>query len=554
MLRIYNTLTRSKEMFEPLSPGRVTFYNCGPTVYDYFHIGNARNFILADTIRRYLRFKGYEVKLVQNITDIDDKIIRKAAEEARPTTEIVEQFTRAYFEHTAALGIEPPDVSPRATEHIPQMIALIERLMQNGYAYQVDGDVFYRVRRFERYGNLSHRKIEDLREGERVEVDPRKESPLDFALWKSAKPGEPTWDSPWGPGRPGWHIECSVMSMAHLGETVDIHSGGSDLIFPHHENEIAQSEAATGKPFVRYWIHNAFLNISGEKMSKSLGNIVTIDQVLAACPPMAVRYFFLSAHYRRPMNYGRETLDESRKALERLVGGLETIEKVLALTSPTGESLATPLTKDDERALAAIAERFCEYMDDDFNSPRALSVLFDALGSLHEKRKQFESPKEGARLRAYARAAVEVIRNLGRVLGLDLSPGAVKPAEPIQAEPLLELIGTTLISARARSDEQVAGMVVERMARLGFEADESCDPPAWRSSQPRTQYSAPSTQHSALTAQALAESLVDVAVDIRNLARKQKQFALGDQIRAALAALGIALEDYRTGTIWRREM
>ncbi|KPL06114.1 cysteinyl-tRNA synthetase, partial [candidate division BRC1 bacterium SM23_51] len=236
MLRIYNTLTRRKEEFQPLDPPRVTFYNCGPTVYDYFHIGNARNFVLADLVRRYLRFKGYQVKFVQNITDIDDKIIRRAADEGRPTTEIVETYTRAYFDHVAALGVEPPDVCPRATEHISRMIALIQKLMEKGFAYQADGDVFYRVGRFAGYGKLSHKKIEDLREGERVEVDPRKEDPKDFDLWKAAKPGEPTWDSPWGPGRPGWHIECSVMAIEHLGETIDIHSGGSDLVFPHHEN------------------------------------------------------------------------------------------------------------------------------------------------------------------------------------------------------------------------------------------------------------------------------------------------------------------------------
>jgi len=541
MLRIYNTLTRCKEEFQPVAPPLVTFYNCGPTVYDYFHIGNARNFVLADVIRCYLRFKGYQVRFVQNITDIDDKIIRRAKAEGRPTSEIVEQFTRAYFDHLEALGVEPPDVSPRATEHIPQMIAFIEKLIGKGFAYQVGGDIFYRVGRFDGYGKLSHKKIEDLREGERVEVDPRKDNPMDFALWKAAKPGEPTWDSPWGPGRPGWHIECSVMAMTHLGETIDIHSGGSDLVFPHHENEMAQSEAATGKPFVRYWIHNAFLNISGEKMSKSLGNIVTMDQVLRAYPPMVVRYFFLSAHYRRPMDYSPDSLEEAQRALDRLVGGIETAEKVLALTSPEGETLATPLTEEDDPALAAIRERFCNAMDDDFNSPRALSVLFETISELHEKRKQFEKPKDGSRVRAYAHAAVAVIRELGGVLGLDLSARGAGRAADLLTEPLLTLLAEALGAARATGMNDIATNLIERLGRLGFAADVTTTPPVWQG----TSLSA--------TDENLFDRLMDVAIEIRNQARRQKQFAVGDRIRAALGEIGIILEDYRGGTLWRRE-
>jgi len=538
-LKIHSTLTRSREDFQPLAPPLVTFYNCGPTVYDYFHIGNARNFVLADTIRRYLRFKGYQVRFVQNITDIDDKIIRRANSEGRPTTEIVEQFTRAYFDHLAALGVEPPDVSPRATEHIPQMIAFIQRLIEKGFAYRVDGDVFFRVGQSEGYGKLSHRKIEDLREGERVEVDIRKENPMDFALWKSAKPGEPTWDSPWGPGRPGWHIECSVMAMTHLGETVDIHSGGSDLVFPHHENEIAQSEAATGKPFVRHWIHNAFLNISGEKMSKSLGNIVTMDQVLAAHPPTVVRYFFLSAHYRRPMDYGPDSLNESRRALDRLVGSIETIEKLLTLIGRQGDTVPIDVTEEDARTLTAIRERFGEFMDDDFNTPRALSVLFDAVAELHEKRKRFEDPKQGPRVRRYARAAIALIRELGAVLGLDLSAKNVGAALP--AEPLLDLLAQALATARSAGADDLAANLTERLANLGFAADVSATPPFWQRA------TAPPSNVE------LFESLLDVAIDVRNLARKQKQFAIGDQVRAALGNLGIVLEDYRAGTLWRKE-
>jgi cysteinyl-tRNA synthetase len=537
ILKIYNTLSRTKEEFRPLTPPLVRFYNCGPTVYDYFHIGNARNFVLADVIRRYLKFKGYQVKFVQNVTDIDDKIIRRAASEGRPTTEIVEQFTRAYFDHLAALGVEKPNASPRATEHIPQMIAFIQRLIEKDFAYPVDGDVFYRVGRFDGYGKLSHKKIEDLREGERVEVDIRKENPMDFALWKAAKPGEPTWDSPWGPGRPGWHVECSVMAMTHLGPTVDIHSGGSDLVFPHHENEMAQSEAATGQPFVRFWIHNAFLNIAGEKMSKSLGNIVTMDQVLAAHPAMVVRYFFLSAHYRRPMDYGPESLDEARKALDRLAGGIETIEKLLALVAQEGDTEPADLTSAEIMALQGIRKRFCEYMDDDFNSPRALSVLFEAISSVNERRRQFESPRDGPHMRAYARATLAVIRDLGGVLGLDLSARSVAAALP--TEPLLVLLADASVMAQTSGLTEIVESLNKRMARLGYEADATSAPPTWQRKE------TPPTNE--------FDELIDVAIEIRNEARKRKQFALGDQIRSTLGKMGIVLEDYRAGTLWRRE-
>ena len=362
---------------------------------------------------------------------------------------------------------------------------------------------------------------------------------MDFALWKAAKPGEPTWDSPWGPGRPGWHIECSVMSTTHLGETIDIHSGGSDLVFPHHENEIAESEAATGKPFVRFWIHNAFLNIGGEKMSKSVGNIVTMDQVLAAYPPMAVRYFFLSAHYRRPMDYGPDSLEESRRALDRLVGGIETIEKVLSLTSPSDETWAA-LTEEDDRALKAIRDRFCEFMDDDFNTPRALSVLFDTVGDLHEKRKSFDDRQNGTQVRSFARSAVDLIYELGGVLGLDLTAKSRRAAPP-PIEPLLAALGEALRAARSEGANDAAGDMIERMAGLGFTADESAEPPVWRPAS-----AAPASER-------LFDLLMEAAIAVRNQARNKKQYDLSDQIRAALGTIGIVLEDYRAGTLWRKE-
>jgi len=541
MLRIYNTMTRRKEEFKPLNPPNVTFYNCGPTVYDYFHIGNARNFVVADIIRRYLRFRGYKVKFVQNITDIDDKIIARANKEGRPIGEIVEKYTRAYFEHLAALGVEPPDISPRATDHIPQMIEHIRKLIDKGYAYRADGDVFFRVSRFAEYGKLSHKKLEDLEEGKRIAVDQRKEDPKDFDLWKAAKPGEPTWDSPWGPGRPGWHIECTVMVIAHLGETIDIHSGGSDLIFPHHENEIAQAEAATGKPFVRYWVHNAFLNISGEKMSKSLGNIVTMNQVLERYDPAVIRCFFLSAHYRRPMDYSPTSLEEAAKALGRLVQGIETTEKVLALTSPEGETAAEPAGEEDKQALEQYRQRFCDFMDDDFNTPRALSVLFDIVGDLHQKRRRFENPEAGPAARAYARAAIALIRELAGVLGLDLAAKREATEADLPVEPLLAALGEALEEIGRAGADRLAAELDERMRALGYERDPAAQPPRWREEPNATQ------------SDDLGARLLDAAIEIRNLARRERVFSVADRIRASLAQIGIVLEDYRAGTVWRKE-
>ncbi|MFH0793596.1 MAG: cysteine--tRNA ligase, partial [bacterium] len=307
-LQLYNTFTRKKEEFRPANPPQVLMYNCGPTVYDSFHIGNARNFVVVDVLRRYLQYKGYKVKFVQNLTDIDDKIIRRAQESNCSAEEIATKYTNFYFEKAAALGIRNADVHPKATDHVKPIIAMIRRLIEKEKAYERGGNVYFRVRSFDSYGRLSGRNLDDLKEGARVEVDERKDDPLDFALWKAAKPGEPSWESPWGKGRPGWHIECSVMSMTHLGETIDLHCGGQDLIFPHHENERAQSEAVTGKTFVRHWFHNGFLNVNAEKMSKSLGNFFTIEEVLQHYDALTVRFFLLGAHYRHPLDFSDSNL------------------------------------------------------------------------------------------------------------------------------------------------------------------------------------------------------------------------------------------------------
>ncbi len=374
MIKFYNTLSRKKEPLQPVQEGKVGIYACGPTVYDYFHIGNARVFLIFDVLRRYLQYRGLEVTFVQNFTDIDDKMIRRAAELGIAVSELADKYIEAYREDTEALGIMPADHHPRATRHIPGIVALIEKLVAKGMAYELEGDIYYHVDSFTPYGKLSQQNLEELSLGARVEIDERKRHPMDFALWKSAKPGEPSWESPWGKGRPGWHIECSAMSMAYLGDTLDIHGGGQDLIFPHHENEIAQSEGATGRPFARHWLHVGYLNIDEEKMSKSLGNVLTVRRLVKEIDPHVLRYFMLSSHYRSPINFSREHLDQSGKALERLNTLLyklrERLEKV-AEGDPQGEEQELLSFLETSR------ERFVEAMDDDFNTAEGIAVLFE---------------------------------------------------------------------------------------------------------------------------------------------------------------------------------
>ena len=333
-LRIFNSLSRKKEDFSPLRAGEARIYVCGVTVYDLSHIGHARSAIVFDVVNRYLRFKGLRVTFVKNFTDVDDKIIKRANDEGLPATGVSERYIAEYRADMASIGVLPPDVEPKATEHIPEMVALVERLIVNGVAYVVDGDVYFEVRRFPAYGALSGKNIEDLEAGARVDVDERKRDPLDFALWKAAKPGEPAWPSPWGPGRPGWHIECSAMAMRYLGESFDLHGGGEDLIFPHHENEIAQSEAATALPFVRCWLHNGFVNLGSEKMSKSLGNTLTIRDMVRRHDPEAIRLYLLGTHYRHPLEFSDERIAEAARALGRLSALKAEAGRIAAKGSP----------------------------------------------------------------------------------------------------------------------------------------------------------------------------------------------------------------------------
>jgi cysteinyl-tRNA synthetase len=371
MLRIHNTLTRDKQDFIPLRPGEVRLYVCGMTVYDFCHVGHARVMVVFDTVVRWLRARGYRVSYVRNITDIDDKIIDRAAKNGEPIEALTGRFIQAMNEDASALGVIPPDHEPRATRSIPAMLGLIQKLMDRGLAYQgPNGDIYYAVRGFPGYGKLSGKSLEDLRAGERVDVDANKRDALDFVLWKAAKPGEPQWDSPWGPGRPGWHIECSAMSEELLGSHFDIHGGGQDLQFPHHENEIAQSEGAHGHTFVNYWMHNGFVRVDNEKMSKSLGNFFTVRDVLARYDPEIVRFFIVRAHYRSPLNYSDQHLEDARSALTRLYTALKNVPPV-------------PVEIDWSDPHAA---RFAEAMDDDFNTPEACAVLFELANEVNRDR------------------------------------------------------------------------------------------------------------------------------------------------------------------------
>lgn len=373
-LKIYNTLTRKKEEFIPLKKGEVGMYVCGPTVYNYIHIGNARPFVIFEVVRRFLKFKGYKVKYIQNLTDIDDKMINKAKELKITVSQLAEKFIREYFIDADSLNIERADVHPRATEHIKEIIELVKGLEEKGYAYEIDGDVFFDVSKFKDYGKLSGQNIEELQEGARVEVDERKKESIDFSLWKKAKEGEPCWESPWGKGRPGWHIECSAMSMKYLGKSFDIHAGGSDLIFPHHENEIAQSEAYTNQQFVKYWMHNGYLCLNNQKMSKSLGNIMKVRDISQKYKEEIIRYFILSAHYRSPLNFSEEQLQQAESSLQRLNNIIFNVKHLLKQ-----DKFRKSKDKNDNLILEKRREneqKFIEAMDDDFNTPVALSRLF----------------------------------------------------------------------------------------------------------------------------------------------------------------------------------
>lgn len=408
MIKVYNTLNKKKEEFIPLTPGEVKMYVCGPTVYNFFHIGNGRTFIVFDTIRRYFEYRGFKVDFVQNFTDIDDKMIKKANEEGTTVKKIGDTYIKEYYQDADALNIERATVNPRATEFIGEIIKFVKGLVDKGYAYEVDGDVYFSTKKFEGYGKLSGQNIEDLQSGARISVDERKKDPMDFAIWKAQKPGEPAWNSPWGMGRPGWHIECSCMAKKLLGETIDIHAGGSDLKFPHHENEIAQSEALTGEPFARYWLHSAFVNVNNEKMSKSLNNFFTAREILERYDADVIRFLMLSAHYRQQLNFSEDLLESAKASVERIYNAIGNLENLI-------DEVSREEMNEEERAylesLNKYKEKYIEKMDDDFNTADAITAIFDLIKDTNTNI-TIDSSKE------LAKKALELIRELGAPLGM----------------------------------------------------------------------------------------------------------------------------------------
>ncbi|MCD7734001.1 MAG: cysteine--tRNA ligase [Clostridiales bacterium] len=410
-MEIYNSMTRRKEEFVPIEEGKVRMYACGPTVYNLIHVGNARPIILFDVLRRYLEYRGYQVTFVQNFTDVDDKIIKRANEEGISSQEVAEKYIQEYFTDARGLGVRPATIHPRATETMDEIIDLVQTLVDKGYAYPVpSGDVYYRTLKFKGYGKLSHQPIEDLMSGARIDVNDEKENPLDFALWKAAKPGEPAWDSPWGKGRPGWHIECSAMNRKYLGKTIDIHCGGEDLQFPHHENEIAQSEAANDAPFVHYWMHNGFLNIDNKKMSKSQGNFFTVRDAAQVYGYEPIRLFMLSAHYRTPLNYSAESLQQAQAALERLYSARDNLT---FLAENGGEGGPNPAEQAVLDEAGTYRERFDAAMDDDFNTADAVSVLFELVRAANRAVAPEQKPTK-----AGAAALLKLTGEFTDVLGL----------------------------------------------------------------------------------------------------------------------------------------
>ncbi|XZK31437.1 cysteine--tRNA ligase [Clostridium perfringens] len=407
-MKVYNTLNKKKEEFIPLTPGEVKMYVCGPTVYNFFHIGNGRTFIVFDTIRRYFEYRGFKVDFVQNFTDIDDKMIKKANEEGTTVKKIGDTYIKEYYQDADALNIERATVNPRATEFIGEIIKFVKGLVDKGYAYEVDGDVYFSTKKFEGYGKLSGQNIEDLQSGARISIDERKKDPMDFAIWKAQKSGEPAWNSPWGMGRPGWHIECSCMAKKLLGETIDIHAGGSDLKFPHHENEIAQSEALTGEPFARYWLHSAFVNVNNEKMSKSLNNFFTAREILERYDADVIRFLMLSAHYRQQLNFSEDLLESAKASVERIYNAIGNLENLI-------DEVCREEMNEEEKAylesLNKYKEKYIEKMDDDFNTADAITAIFDLIKDTNTNI-TIDSSKE------LAQKALELIRELGAPLGM----------------------------------------------------------------------------------------------------------------------------------------
>ena len=462
MLKIYNTMTRKKEQFETLDPGKVRIYVCGPTVYDKAHVGHAMSSIVFDVIRRYLEFKKFDVQHVMNYTDVDDKVILRAQDLGVDPIDLAEQYIDEYDHHLKELNVLPAHVFPRVSTEIESILAVITGLIEKGYAYAVDGDVYFRVASDEDYGRLSRRALDDMRAGARLGVDERKEDPADFALWKAAKPGEPAWESPWGRGRPGWHIECSAMSLHHLGNQIDIHGGGNDLIFPHHENEIAQSESYTGKPFARYWVHNGMMQLSGEDMSKSTGNVFTIEQFLGKYDADVLRLLILNASYRSPLTYNEDVIEQAAHGLERLKGGLRSASPLLDFDP----GIAVTLSQAAEKARLG----FEAAMDDDFNSAGALGHLFELVRAINEARTAGIDQENLGN-------AQDVLCELAGVLGLSL---AQKNHLDAEAAPFIDLLLEIRRELRNAKQWELSDMIRDRLSELGISLEDGKGGTVWR--------------------------------------------------------------------------
>ncbi len=457
MIFVTNTLTNEKEEFKPLEDRVVKMYVCGPTVYDHAHIGHARSAVVFDVIRRWLEYRGYRVIFVRNYTDIDDKIIRRAHEEGIPWYEVSEKYIKSYEEDMEALNVKEPTYKPRVTEHIREIVEMIDGLIRKGYAYEADGDVYFSVRKFPEYGKLSKRNLDELLAGARIEPGEKKRDPLDFALWKKSKEGEPGWESPWGIGRPGWHIECSVMSMKYLGETMDIHGGGLDLIFPHHENEIAQSEAYTGKPFARYWVHNGFVMVNREKMSKSLGNFFTVKEILRDFSPNVLRFFLLTVHYRSPIDFSKERLEDAERAFERIVNFVNSAVVIEGLKDREGEG--APLQVSNYR------REFESAMDDDFNTAKAFGALFELIKEANLLKDRALKEGEITREEKFSLLeAVEVVKEFLRVLGFREE---TEEKEGIEDE-LIKILIDVRSELRKKKEFQLADLIRDRLKELGI--------------------------------------------------------------------------------------
>jgi len=466
-LKIYNTLTRKKQDFSPLNDNQVTMYVCGVTLYDELHLGHARAAVVFDIIRRYLEYKGYQVIYVTNFTDVDDKMIQRAKELKTTVFELAERFIEEYFDQMEKLGVKRATYHPRATEHIKEMIELIEILKNKGIAYCVDGDVFFRVRKFPGYGKLSGQSLKELSAGVRIDVDEKKEEPFDFALWKKAKEGEPSWDSPWGKGRPGWHIECSAMAMKYLGESIDIHGGGKDLIFPHHENEIAQSEASTGKEFAHFWVHNGLVTIDNQKMAKSTGNFITLREALEKYDGEVIRYYLLSAHYRSPLNYTKDSLQEASASMERVYNTLESIDEVtFSIKKEVNLHKVYP-------EIESLYKKFFQSMDDDFNTPSALAAIFELV---RKANLILEKPSDkNSKLILYEIA--EKIRKMGGILGL--FQGKKKKLDE-KAKDLIQILIDVRNILRQEKRWDLADTIRERLQKLGIHLKDEKDKTSWR--------------------------------------------------------------------------